>query len=285
MSKKRIRKSHKETERNNKTLRKRRTIALFTLAMILVGGATIFAWRIGVQRDAQKPMAVNGLDPSSPTKEMVFAGNRAIASEEAATTFAFTDVPTSNPYYSDIINIAGRGVTLGCGGGFFCTGSNVTRGQMAAFIMRSLGEFNPPTPSFQRFFDVAPDNGFYNFIDRMYVLGITVGCAQVGQNLYYCPNDYVTHGQMAAFMERALKNPDPTPPAQSSFCDVSTNYLFFALIEDYANLRRIWPGCSGTGTCTGIPNCSGGSGKCFCPENLVRRDEMAHILVRAFDFY
>jgi hypothetical protein len=291
MSRRAAPKSVKRAKLNRRSW-SRRTVIVFTVATMLVAGGAILILRAGGQSEAQKPMAVNGLDASSPTKEMVFAGNRAVASEEGATTISFSDVPTTSPYYADIINIAGRGVTVGCGGGAYCASDTVTRGQMAAFIMRSLGEFNPPTPQVQRFVDVDPNNPFYRFIDRMYVLGITVGCNQIGQALYYCPNDSVTHGQMAAFMERALNNPSPASPAQASFCDVPAANIFFSLIEDYANLRRIWLGCSGTGTCPSnppsncsSPACNNNPGRCFCPDCPVKRDEMAHILVRAFNFY
>jgi hypothetical protein len=45
---------------------------------------------------------------------------------------------------------------------------------MVAFIMRALGEFNPPQPAQQRFEDVLPTNPFYHFIERMAVLQITL---------------------------------------------------------------------------------------------------------------
>ena len=78
----------------------------------------------------------------------------------------------------------------------------VARDQMAAFIMRAKGEFSPPTPATQRFTDVPPSNTFYNFIDRMAVLNITLGCTP--DHLYYCPADTVTRAQMAAFLVRAF---------------------------------------------------------------------------------
>ena len=84
--------------------------------------------------------------------------------------------------------------------GLYCPANPVTREQMAAFMIRALGEFNPPTPGSQRFLDVPPSNTFYNFIDRMAVLQITLGCG--GGN--YCPADQVTRGQMAAFLVRAF---------------------------------------------------------------------------------
>jgi|GEM_PF-5895337 len=51
----------------------------------------------------------------------------------------FTDVPTSNTFHTSINNLYGARLTGGCSTGKFCPGANVTRGQMAAFLNRSLG--------------------------------------------------------------------------------------------------------------------------------------------------
>jgi len=110
-------------------------------------------------------------------------------------------VPPSNPFYAFIEQMALRGITLGCGGGNYCPGDVVTRQQMAAFLIRAVGEPNPPVPFLQRFADVGPSNIFYTFIERMAVRRITLGC---DANLY-CPIDPVTRGQMAAFLVRAFK--------------------------------------------------------------------------------
>jgi hypothetical protein len=93
-----------------------------------------------------------------------------------------------------------RQITLGCGGGNYCPGDAVLRDQMAAFIIRGIGEFNPPVPASQRFLDVGAGNAFYAFIERMAELEITLGCG--GGN--YCPGIAVTRGQMAAFLVRAF---------------------------------------------------------------------------------
>jgi hypothetical protein len=150
---------------------------------------------------------------------------------------------------------------------------------MAAFIMRALGEFNPPAPQSQRFNDVPPSNPFYNFIDRIAALGITVGCPAPN----YCPTDLVTHEQMSAFINRAIGVPDPPPPQSQTFCDVLPSNTFYAHIEYYANSRNpiIWPGCGGVGSGT-ICGTGCGTGRCFCPSEHVARRQMAHILVKAF---
>ncbi|HWP42342.1 MAG TPA: S-layer homology domain-containing protein [Blastocatellia bacterium] len=112
----------------------------------------------------------------------------------------FLDVGEGDLFYTEIGKLSARGVTSGCGGGNYCPGAPVLRDQMASFILKALGEFNPPQPAMQRFADVPPSNIFYAFIDRMAVLGITAGCG--GGN--YCPSQPVTRGQMAAFLVRAF---------------------------------------------------------------------------------
>lgn len=51
----------------------------------------------------------------------------------------FSDVPTSNTFHASIENLYGARLTGGCSAGKFCPADNVTRGQMAAFLNRSLG--------------------------------------------------------------------------------------------------------------------------------------------------
>jgi hypothetical protein len=175
----------------------------------------------------------------------------------------FNDVALNHPFYTEIGKLSSRGVTLGCGAGVYCPDDIVTRQQMAAFIIRARGELNPPFPASQRFPDVPPNNPFYAFIDRMAVLGITLGCG--GGN--YCPLDPVTRDQMAAFMIRGLSifNP-PVPPAQR-FPDVPPTNIFYNFIEEMA-VRQITLGCGGGN---------------YCPALVVTRGQMAAFLVRAFN--
>jgi len=116
----------------------------------------------------------------------------------------FNDVPPGNQFYAFIDRLAVLQITLGCTPDhlLYCPADPVKRDQMAAFLLRGLGEFNPPTPATQRFGDVPPSNPFYNFIDRVAVLNITLGCTP--DHLMYCPNDSVTRAQMAAFLVRAF---------------------------------------------------------------------------------
>jgi hypothetical protein len=50
----------------------------------------------------------------------------------------FDDVACPSPFADWIEQLAAEGVTGGCGGGNFCPLNNVTRGQMAAFLVNAF---------------------------------------------------------------------------------------------------------------------------------------------------
>ena len=180
----------------------------------------------------------------------------------------FNDVPSSHPFYNEIGKLSARGITLGCDAANYCPDLAVTRQQMAAFIIRALGIFNPPQPSGQRFADVPPSNPFYAFIEELAARQITLGCG--GGN--YCPDEVVTRQQMAACIIRALGEFNPPAPATQRFDDVPPSNPFYAFIDRLAELG-ITLGC-GT-TPEGRP--------LFCPTDPVSRGQMAAFLIRAFD--
>jgi hypothetical protein len=71
---------------------------------------------------------------------------------------------------------------------------------MAAFLVRAFEYSNGGTGDY---FVDDNDSLFENAIDKLRVAGVTLGCNPPVNNRY-CPNDYVTRGQMAAFLKRAL---------------------------------------------------------------------------------
>ena len=180
---------------------------------------------------------------------------------------AFADVQPTDPFYAEIEKLSARGITVGCGGGNYCPNDSVTREQMAAFILRATGEFNPPIPPSQRFNDVPPQNVFYNFIDRLAVLQITLGCTP--DHLMYCPSDPVKRDQMAAFILRGLGEFNPPTPAGQRFNDVPPSNVFYNFIDRLAVLQ-ITLGCTPDHLM-------------YCPNDSVTRAQMAAFLVRAFN--
>ncbi|MCC6392313.1 MAG: BACON domain-containing protein, partial [Bryobacterales bacterium] len=119
----------------------------------------------------------------------------------------FDDAGPSHPYFAYIQKLREIGVTNGCAATAYCPDATVTRGQMAAFLVRArLGvtanESFPfsPAPLFE---DVSTSNLFYAYIQKMKQLGITDGCTATK----YCPDDTNTRGQMSVFVVRGLLDP------------------------------------------------------------------------------
>jgi len=113
----------------------------------------------------------------------------------ASPTDYFTD-DTGSVHEADINRVAHAGITLGCGGSFYCPSLAVTRDQMASFLARALNLPDSPTDYF------TDDTGspHETDINRLAQAGITNGCAPGS----YCPGSPVTREQMAAFIHRAL---------------------------------------------------------------------------------
>lgn len=197
----------------------------------------------------------------------------AASTNVAVSVQRFSDVLPSHPYYAYIDRIAQLGVTVGCTSATYCPDSSVTRDQMAVFIERVLGAFNPPAPSGQRFVDVPPSHWAYAFIEDFATRGITVGCTLST----YCPGTAVTRDQMAVFMERAVGRPNPPFPSSQRFVDVPTNYWAYAHIESF-----VANGLSGGITDVIKRDCNA-DGLHFCPGQPLTRAEMAAWLVIAFN--
>lgn len=119
----------------------------------------------------------------------------------AASKDHFTD-DNGTTFENDINRLAEAGITKGCNppdNTRFCANDRVTRGQMAAFLVRALGLTANAHPGFD---DVVSSHTFYNDIGKLATAGITKGC-NPPSNTSYCPRDHVTRGQMAAFIHRA----------------------------------------------------------------------------------
>ncbi|MDJ0792113.1 MAG: S-layer homology domain-containing protein [Acidimicrobiia bacterium] len=103
----------------------------------------------------------------------------------------------------DIDILATAGVTRGCnppGNDRYCPEANVTRGQFAAFFSRAFGYTDDGGGDL--FLD-DDDSVFERDIDRLATEGITKGC-DPPDNERFCPDSYLTRGQLAAFFYRAF---------------------------------------------------------------------------------
>ena len=129
--------------------------------------------------------------------------------QSAATVNA--EPPAGNPFSddddsvfeADIAWMATMGITKGCNppdNTMFCPDAYVTRGQMAAFLVRAMGYTDNGGGDL---FSDDDTSIFENDIDRLGTAGVTKGC-NPPDNTMFCPDAYVTRGQMAAFLHRAL---------------------------------------------------------------------------------
>jgi hypothetical protein len=171
----------------------------------------------------------------------------------------FDDAPLPHWAFRQIKAMATTEITAGCSTDpfLYCPDDPITRAQMAVFLVASLGL--SPVACTGGFGDVPIDHPFCGFIERLADKGITAGCG--GDN--FCPDEPVTRGQMAVFLEAALGNqPDP---CTDRFGDVPADHPFCGFID-----RLAQDGITG--------GCGGGF---FCPDEPVTRGQMAVFLVAA----
>jgi hypothetical protein len=168
-----------------------------------------------------------------------------------------------NIHEGSIEAIAAAGVTKGCNppvNDRYCPADSVTRGQMAAFLVRALGLGATGTDYFN------DDDGsvFEDDINRLAASGITRGCNPPANN-EYCPDAVVTREQMAAFLVRGYGY---TGSGEGDRFTDDDGSLFQTDIERLAT--------------AGITlGCNPPDNTMFCPTRPVRRDEMASFLARA----
>ncbi len=115
----------------------------------------------------------------------------------------FNDVPPSHILFKWVQKLRETGVIGECSPGNFCPDELVTRGQIAAFLIRGLlgSAFSySPAPAYV---DVPPTSQDFAYIQKMRDWGITSGCTQV----QYCPGAPATRGEMAVFIVRAFFTP------------------------------------------------------------------------------
>src|SRR5690606_6702944 len=105
-------------------------------------------------------------------------------------------------FADDIGALASAGITRGCNppaNDRFCPDEVVTRGQMAAFLVRAL-----KLQAAEAFFADTIGTTFEADVAALADVGVTRGCDPPA-NYDFCPDEPVTRAQMAAFLMRALE--------------------------------------------------------------------------------
>ncbi len=121
----------------------------------------------------------------------------------------FTDDDDS-PHESDIDALVAAGITNGCNppdNTEFCPERAITRGEVAAFLVRAFGYETPPEVNS---FDDDDHSLFEPAIEALAAAGITAGCGE----RVYCPEREIARKNLAVFLVRALDLTPNTPPAR-----------------------------------------------------------------------
>ena len=203
--------------------------------------------------------------PSPSANDPLYDGLAAPVRGDAATLFS--DVPVSNPFYSDIYWMSANGITTGYGDGTYQPATVVERQAAAAFLYR-MATANPPNPlpscGAAPFLDVPVSNPFCWQIAWMKTNHIATGDA-VSNFDPTGPTGSLTRQAAAAFLYR-YDHPgaaDATCGSQP-FTDVPVTNPFCGDIA--------WMASSGITTATGT----------FNPGGSVDRESMAAFLRRSY---
>jgi hypothetical protein len=134
---------------------------------------------------------------------------------------------TGSVFAADVDRFAAAGITKGCNpptNDRFCPTAPVTRGQMAAFLARSLDlATNHP----DRFSDDS-HSPFEAAINSIAANGITRGC-NPPTNDRFCPEQPITRAEMATFLMRALQLDPLAPPPRPYQVDIVPRATWGAL--------------------------------------------------------
>ena len=193
---------------------------------------------------------------------VTLAGIGAQAQTETPPTF--NDVPANAWYRNPVETLAAEGVFEGteCAEGF-CPEQELSRLEMAIWLIRALEAGEELSDYDSRFADIADNDWRTPYVERLADLKITLGCSQ--EPMRYCPNRSVTRGEMASFLTRAFDLPE-APSA--GFADVDHETNVHAKNIDKLAASKITVGCNQEPLK-------------YCPSRSVTRAQMATFIYRA----
>jgi hypothetical protein len=197
----------------------------------------------------------------------------------------FADVPATDPFRTVVDTLARNGVTAGCGGGNYCPTTQLTRAQMAVFLIKGKhgSSYSPPPATGTLFSDVSADSFGAAFIEEQDREQIMTSCS--APPCVFGPTYPVYRADMAHFLLKAQRYKSwgqdqahgyapffipyvPPQPTQYTFVDVQPGNPDAAWIYQLV-AEGIAVGCS-----TNPPQ--------FCPGVVTTRAQMAAFIDATF---
>lgn len=168
-------------------------------------------------------VSVNNTGQSS--EGTITIGNQTFTIRQAKSVFNDVTDPThwAYPY---IYAIYTEGITTGCGNNNYCPYDSVTRGQMAAFIIRALYGENFTYTTTPYFSDVPSDSWAFKYVQKLKDDGITTLSGT------YMASSVVSREQMAAFIGRAFLGMDNDSTASDVAAVLQSTGPFGAFMVD-----------------------------------------------------
>ena len=173
----------------------------------------------------------------------------------------FTD-DDGNTHEDDIERIARLGITVGCSVDppLYCPDDPVTRAEMAAFLLRAVGQPRPTPVNTGQYVDIEDDKWYTNYAYALIQMGV-----DTGQNSLWRPNDPLTRLEMAEWLTRMFDQINPATVPQGLFGDI--NPADRSVVEGLYQ-TGVTRGCSDTPLL-------------YCPDESVTRAQMASFIIRA----
>ena len=178
----------------------------------------------------------------------------------------YVDVPGDHTHREAIEAMAREGLFMGtdCRPGEFCPERPIPRWVMAVWLVRLVDGKDPAPASESRSVDVSQGKWWAAHVERLWDLGITIGCqGRTEPVLRYCPEAFTTRAQMASFLVRMYKF---APAVESGFVDTAHS----SHAPDIDSLYAV-----------GVTRGCGVDPFRYCPEEPTSRAEMATFLYRA----
>jgi hypothetical protein len=226
------------------------------------------------------PAATN--TPAGPTSTPEDTFTPTVEPTAMACSMQYSDVPSTSPFFSQVMCLSCMGLTNGYTDGTFRPNNAVTRGQLAKIVSNTAG-FTEPI-SGQTFEDVAVDSTFYMYIERMASRGILGGyacgrdlepCGE-GNRPYFRPGANATRGQISKIVSNSAGLTE-TPTGQT-FEDVPAGHTFYLWVERLAMHNMM------SGYLCGGPDepCGPESRPYFRPGNNATRGQTSKIVGNGF---